>query len=178
MRSHYYRRRLVNNFALLLVQSLRRPNHLIARDFRNALADKKSMESAPSWAGRDALYRLLFVLGRKMKRSNLKHEGTSLLKAATTLASRTTHGVCRAVNVTGTAASVVTGGVFKLAGAAVLDVVGKHEESSEPAFPWCVSLYCSLFLSPAPSWRRRRGYCSLQQCKEMRFGLRETFIFL
>lgn len=62
------------------------------------------------------------------KRSHLKREGASLLKAVTTLASRTTHGVCRAVNVTGTAASVVTGGVFKLAGAAVLDAVGMNNK--------------------------------------------------
>lgn len=47
------------------------------------------------------------------------------MKSLVKLTSRTTHGLCRAVNVTGTAASVVTGGVFKLAGAAVLDAVGK-----------------------------------------------------
>lgn len=48
------------------------------------------------------------------------------MRSLAKLTSRTTHGVCRAVNVTGTAASVVTGGVFKLAGAAVLDAVGEQ----------------------------------------------------
>lgn len=61
-------------------------------------------------------------------KSHLQREGDSLLKSFGKLTFRTTHGVCRAVNVTGTAASVVTGGVFKLAGAAVLDAVGTKEK--------------------------------------------------
>ncbi|CAM9832439.1 unnamed protein product, partial [Ectocarpus sp. 8 AP-2014] len=56
-------------------------------------------------------------------RSRLGREGDSLLRSLKTVTTRTTNGLARAVNVTGTAASVVAGGAFKLAGAAVLDAV-------------------------------------------------------
>ncbi|CAB1120814.1 unnamed protein product [Ectocarpus sp. CCAP 1310/34] len=56
-------------------------------------------------------------------RSRLRREGDSLLRSLKTVTTRTTNGLARAVNVTGTAASVVAGGAFKLAGAAVLDAV-------------------------------------------------------
>lgn len=59
------------------------------------------------------------------RRSLLKAEGDQLLKSLSKLGMHTTHGVFRAVNVTGNAAAVVAGGVFKLAGAAILDGVGR-----------------------------------------------------
>ncbi len=65
----------------------------------------------------------LFVVRSK---SRLGREGDSLLRSLVTVTSRTTNGLARAVNVTGTAASVVAGGAFKLAGAAVLDAVGEE----------------------------------------------------
>lgn len=60
-------------------------------------------------------------------KSRLGQEGDSLLRSLKTVTTRTTNGLARAVNVTGTAASVVAGGAFKLAGAAVLDAVGERK---------------------------------------------------
>lgn len=60
-----------------------------------------------------------------LSQSRLGQEGDSLLRSLKTVTTRTTNGLARAVNVTGTAASVVAGGAFKLAGAAVLDAVGE-----------------------------------------------------
>eukprot|EP00903_Cladosiphon_okamuranus_P015230 g14076.t1 len=60
---------------------------------------------------------------RPRSKSRLGQEGDSLLRSLKTVTTRTTNGLARAVNVTGTAASVVAGGAFKLAGAAVLDAV-------------------------------------------------------
>lgn len=49
------------------------------------------------------------------------------------LTHHTSNGLCRAVNVTGSATAVVAGGVFKLAGAAVLDAVGEPSAESKSA---------------------------------------------
>lgn len=60
-------------------------------------------------------------------RSHLQTEGDHLLQSLVKLGRRTSHGVCRAVNVTGSTAAVVAGGIFKVAGAAVLDTVGEED---------------------------------------------------
>lgn len=77
--------------------------------------------------------RYLFLTLHLACRSLLKAEGDHLLSSLSKLGTHTTHGVCRAVNVTGNAAAVLAGGVFKVAGAAILDGVGETAQQKSLA---------------------------------------------
>lgn len=84
-------------------------------------------------------------LRRRRRSSHLMAEGDHLLKSLFRLGRHTSHGLCRAVNVTGSTAAVVAGGVFKVAGAAVLDAVGEHRPvlPVPSVLPVGVALTCS-----------------------------------
>lgn len=96
----------------------------------------------------------------------LKSEGDHLLKSLGKLGTHTTHGVCRAVNVTGNAAAVVAGGVFKIAGAAILDGVGEE--------PSNVVALTGRFAAPANIVHQKH----VTKTADISFAIRHSFCFL
>ncbi|CAN0031209.1 unnamed protein product, partial [Discosporangium mesarthrocarpum] len=68
---------------------------------------------------------------RRPAKSKLQEEGDVLLKSFFKLTKHTSHGLCRAVNVSGSALSIVAGSAFKIAGAAVIDTAEGMRYASE-----------------------------------------------